>query len=119
MENLPEIFIGIATLMLFGLGMTSMFAPKKMLKNFAVEPVGIMGLNTIRGVIGGLFLGSVSMLVLGYMQEQTMWYLAVAILLGAVAIGRLVGLVFDGFDKAAIPPLIVELVMVGVLVYAI
>lgn len=119
MENLPEIFVGVAGLMLLGLGITSMFAPKKMLKNFAVEPVGTMGLNTIRGVMGGLFLSSVAMLALGYLQGQSLWYQAVALILGAVAIGRVIGLIIDGFNKSAIPPLIVELVMVGVLLNAI
>ena len=118
MENPSEIFVGVAGLMLLGLGLTSMFAPKKMLKNFAVEPVGTMGLNTIRGVMGGLFLSSVAMLALGYLQGQPLWYQAVAMILGTVAIGRIVGVVLDGFNKAAIPPLIVELVMVGILLNA-
>lgn len=115
MEN---ILVSIAGAMLLGLGMTTMFAPNKMLKNFALMPDGNPGLNTIRGVIGGLFLGSVAMLALGLYLDQTIWFLAVAILMGAVAVGRFIGFLFDGFDKAALPPLIVELVMVAIFVTA-
>ena len=118
MENFIQILVGLAGLMLFGLGAMSMFAPKKMLKNFAVEPLGNPGLSTVRAVIGGLFMGGVAMLILGFLGGQTLWYLAVAILLGAVALGRVIGFLFDGFDKAVVPGLIVELVMVTIFVTA-
>ena len=62
MQMVIQGLIGLMGLMLFGLGMKSMFAPKSMVKNFAVEPVGASGLNTSRGMIGGFFLASVVML---------------------------------------------------------
>jgi hypothetical protein len=78
------------------------------------EPIGPAGLSTIRSVIGGLFLASVTMLVIGL----TLGFIAVAILLSVVAFGRIVGIVSDGFDKAVVPPLVVELVIIAVLVAA-
>ncbi|MDN3685126.1 hypothetical protein QW180_22235 [Vibrio sinaloensis] len=36
----------------------------------------------------------------------------------AVAIGRVVGLVLDGFDKAVVPPLVLELVIAAILMFA-
>ncbi len=115
MENIALILVALVTLMLTGLGLVSMFAPKKMLANFAVEPQGSKGLNTIRSVMGGLFLGCVVMLVNGLLTGQTLGYLAVAIILSAVAAGRVVGLLADGFNKEVIPPLVVELVIIGLL----
>jgi len=115
MENIAQILVAIVTLMLTGLGVVSMFAPKKMLANFAVEPQGTKGLNTIRSVMGGLFLGCVAILVNGLLTGQTLGFLAVVIILAAVAIGRVVGLLADGFDKEVIPPLVVELVIIGLL----
>ena len=81
-------------------------------------PDGVAGLSTIRGLIGGFFLACVSMLALGLASYETIWFLAVAILMGVVVIGRVVGIVADGFDKAVVPPLIVEQVIGGVLVTA-
>lgn len=118
MELTFQILVGLATLMLAGLGTMSMFAPRRMVNNFAIEPVGTAGLSTIRSVIGGLFIASVAMLAIGLITGQTLGFIAVAILLGVVAFGRVVGIVADGFDKAVVPPLLVELVIITVLVTA-
>ncbi|MES0825404.1 DUF4345 family protein [Ruegeria sp. SCP11] len=118
MELTLQILVGLATLMLAGLGLMSMFAPRRMLANFAVEPNGVPGLSTIRSVIGGLFLASVAMLLIGLTTGQTLGFVAVAILMGIVAFGRIVGIVVDGFDKAVLPPLVVELIIIAVLMSA-
>lgn len=118
MELTLQVLVGLATLMLTGLGTMSMFAPRRMVANFAIEPIGVAGLSTIRSVIGGLFLASVAMLAYGLLSGQTFGFLAVATLLAVVAIGRVVGIVTDGFDKAVVPPLLVELVIIAVLIAA-
>ena len=118
MELALQILVGIATVMLLGLGSMSMFAPRRMVKNFAIEPIGTAGLSTIRSVIGGLFIACVAMLAFGLATGQTLGFVAVALLLGVVAFGRVVGIVTDGFDKAVVPPLVVELVIIGVLIAA-
>ena len=71
MELIIQILVGLAALMLTGLGIMSMFAPRKMVGNFAIEPIGTAGLSTIRSVIGGLFLSSVALLAVGLLQGQT------------------------------------------------
>lgn len=118
MELTLQIFVDLASLMLLALGTTSMFAPRRMVKNFAIEPVGTVGLSTIRSVIGGLFLASVAMLAVGLVIGQTLGFVAVAIVLGAVAFGRIVGIVTDGFDKAVVPPFVVEIAIIAVLLTA-
>ena len=115
MHTTLQILVGLSTLMLGGLGIMSMFSPQKMVTNFSLEPVGKAGLNTIRSVMGGLFLACVTILALGLTSGNTEGYFFVAIVLIAVAVGRLVGLVLDGFDKAVIPPLVLELVIAGIL----
>ncbi|MCG7588170.1 DUF4345 family protein [Photobacterium sp. OFAV2-7] len=115
MHTTLQILVGLSTLMLGGLGIMSMFAPQKMVTNFSLEPVGKAGLNTIRSVMGGLFLACVTILALGLTSGKTEGYFFVAVVLIAVAVGRLVGLVLDGFDKAVIPPLVLELVIAGIL----
>jgi len=61
---LVQILVIIATIMLAGLGVMSMFAPNKMVNNFSLQPIGIAGLNALRSIVGGLFLGSVTMLIM-------------------------------------------------------
>lgn len=118
MELTLQILTALATLMLTGLGLTSMFAPQKMLKNFALEPIGAPGYSTIRSVIGGLFLASVGFLALAIFAGQHLGYLAVALVMALVALGRIISMVADGFDKAVVPPLVVELVITAILVAA-
>lgn len=118
MEQALQIAVAIICLPLFALGIRSVFMPTSMGEAQAVRPEGAAGLNTIRGVVGGLFFACVSMLVLGLVTQDTLWFLAVAITMGAVILGRLVGIASDGFDKAVVPPLFVELVIASVLVAA-
>ncbi|MEM7097486.1 MAG: DUF4345 family protein [Pseudomonadota bacterium] len=118
MELTLNILVGLAALMLSGLGVMSMFAPRRMVTNFGLEPVGELGLSTLRSVIGGLFLASVALLVIGLITGNTQGYVAVSIVMAAVAFGRVIGIIMDGFDKAVLPPLIVELVIIAVLMTA-
>jgi len=118
MEMVIRGLVALVCLFTFGLGIMSMFAPSVMVKNFSLEPDGIAGLSAIRSVMGGLFLSSLSMLLLGLTTNETIWFLAVAIIMGVVALGRMVGIVFDGFTGKILPPLIVELAIVAVLTSA-
>ncbi|MEN0068237.1 MAG: DUF4345 family protein [Myxococcota bacterium] len=118
MDLVMQGLVGAMSVMVLGLGATSMFAPKAMIGNFAIEPQGRAGLNTIRGVIGGLFIACLGMLAAGLVTGETLWFLAVAAVFGVIALGRVVGLLFDGLDRTVIPPLLLELVFTGILVGA-
>ncbi|MEM7417790.1 MAG: hypothetical protein AAF389_20035 [Gemmatimonadota bacterium] len=118
MEPLISAMPAIVAVALFGLGAKTVFAPTSMLDNFGIDPRGPVGLNTLRGVIGGLFFGATAMLVSGLATEDPTWFFAAAQLLTAVAAGRLLGLAVDGFEKTVIPPLVLETVMIAILVGA-
>lgn len=118
MELTVQIPVALIAVMMAGLGIMSMFAPQKMLGNFGLQPLGVQGYSTVRAVIGGLFLASLGLLVYGLLSGEARWFLAVAALMSAIAAGRIVSLVTDGFDRSVIPPLVVELVIVAVLMVA-
>lgn len=118
METTLLALVAITCLPLTALGLRSMFAPSSIGKAMSITPEGSVGLNTIRGVLGGLFLASVSMLGLGIAMREGLWFMAVSLLMGVVILGRLVGIAVDGFDRAVVPPLVVELVIGGVLLAA-
>jgi len=105
------------------LGLPSMFNPMmpQVLEKISLIPDAnntIKGLNTIRGIVGGLLLGSVAMMLIGLWKKNTTWYLANAVLMGIAVLGRIVGLVIDGFNSAFMPPLIIEIVIAVVMVLA-
>jgi len=116
MELALQIVIGLFCLLLTMLGIRSMFMPRSMGEAQSITPNGVVGLNTVRGVIGGFFFGCVAMLALGLATGDGTWLLAVAVLMVLVAAGRIVGIVADGFDKAVMPPLVIELVLAGTMV---
>jgi hypothetical protein len=115
MELATQIVIGLGTLMLAGLGVMSMFNPGRMAGNFGVETTGVVGLSTIRSALGGMFIACVAMLAAGQLSGETLWFIPVAVVMAAIATGRVISLLFDGFDKSVVPPLVIELVLVAAL----
>lgn len=65
MNKAIRIFIGLLCLPLLALGLGAMFNPVGMADRFGVAPQSIHALNTIRGDLGGLLLGTVLMIVMG------------------------------------------------------
>jgi len=118
MDALLQGLVGLSCLFLVGLGAKTMFMPKSMFGILAVESDGAAGLNTIRGFLGGLFIGSSIVLFTGLATGNKTFFLAVAMVMGVVVIGRLVGIALDGFDKKVAFPLVAEMVMVTIFVTA-
>ena len=118
MNTAIKVVIGLLCLPLLALGFAAMFAPTAVIDTFGVEPVGGLGLNTIRANVAGVLLGTAAMLVLGLWRRNTTWFLAAAVVAGIVAFGRLVGFAMDGVTADAVPPLIIESALIGMGVLA-
>ncbi len=113
-----KIVVGVISLLLLFLGLGAVIEPSVSATQFGLTPNGIVGLSTLRSDIGGMFVTGGVLLALGLVRGQTLWFLAVALLMGFIALGRLVGFVVDGFDQRLLMPFIFELVFVVVLVVA-
>ncbi len=113
-----KIVVGVISLLLLFLGLGAMIEPSVTATQFGLTPNGIVGLSTLRSDLGGMFITGGVLLALGIVRGQTLWFLAVAMLMGLIALGRLVGFVVDGFDQRLLMPFIFELVFVVVLVVA-
>lgn len=85
---------------------------------FAVRPEGVLGLSTLRGDLGGLFLAAGLLAGLGLRDPKAAWLPALAIVMGAIALGRLAGVFADGVDGQAISNIVVEMAIVGAAVGA-
>ena len=118
MDAVIQGLVGLSCLFLAGLGARTMFVPKSTFGILAVEPEGPAGLNTIRGFLGGLFIGSSILLATGLATGNTTFFLAVATVMGFVVIGRMVGIAVDGFSKKVLFPLVAEIVMVTIFIAA-
>ena len=118
METAMQVIVAIIAVPLFALGIRSMFMPANMGDAVGITPIGIPGLSEIRSHLGGLFLATVTMIVAGLATDDTTWFLAAATVTAAVAVGRIVSIATDGFHKAVVPSLVIELVMSGALLAA-
>jgi vacuolar-type H+-ATPase subunit I/STV1 len=110
--------VGLVALMMLALGVIPMFTPKKAVEKYHVKPDDIVGLNLLRSMIGGSFIANLVLIVLGLLTGQTIWFLAVAVYMGIVAIGRIIGIVVDGYHKEMLIPLVAEVVIVVIMVAA-
>ncbi|MCZ6643726.1 MAG: DUF4345 family protein [Gammaproteobacteria bacterium] len=113
-----KIVVGIIALLLFFLGLGAVIEPTVSATQFGLTPNDIVGLSTLRSDLGGMFITGGVLLVLGIVRGQTLWFLAVALLMGLIALGRLVGFAVDGFDQRLLMPFLFEIVFVVVLVLA-
>ncbi|MDH3641800.1 MAG: DUF4345 family protein [Gammaproteobacteria bacterium] len=118
MQIAIKIVVGLMALLFTLMGLNLMFNPESAPVQFGIEAAGMHGLSTLRGDLGGMFLGAAVMLGWGVLRGRTTLFLAVAVLMGAIAFGRIIGFVADGANGQVIMPFIVELVMVVVLVFA-
>ena len=118
MEIVLQVLVGLSCLFLLFLGAKTMFAPHSMVEIIAIKPEGSAGLNTMRGFLGGLLIGSSIVLTAGLVTGNTTFFLAIATVMGTVVVGRLVGIAFDGFDKKVVFPLIAEIFMVTTFIVA-
>jgi len=118
MVRLLRALVGLTALLFVGIALQFMLFPETAAERFALVPRGIQGLNTLRGDLGGLFLGGGVLMAAGVIYRQTFWWLAAAAVVAAIGFGRLVGFVFDGWQGNSLPQAVVELVIVILLVTA-
>ncbi len=113
-----KVLIGVFTLLLAALGAQWMFSPESVASQSGMTLGSAVALNTARGDIGGFLIMSAAFGALGLATGERRWLQSLALAMGCVALGRIVGLVSDGFEAANIPPLGIEIFMVGTLLLA-
>lgn len=116
MEKTIRIAVAVVGLLNIALGLMFLVQPETMAALFYVTPIGSQGLATIRADFPGFFLTGGWFALWGawmrYSEE-----LKVPILLLSIALfGRFVSLILDGVGPSALPPMIAEALMIGILV---
>lgn len=100
------------------LGLRWMFAPESIGAELGITLGDTAALSTARADLGGMFVGAGTLCALGLRSGEGRWLQAAAVLIGAVAVGRALGLVVDGYAPQMLVFLIVEVVMVAALLAA-
>ena len=114
-----KVVVGLIGLILgVVLGLRWMFAPESIGAELGITLGDIAALSTARADLGGMFVGAGTLCALGLRSGEGRWLQAAAVLIGAVAVGRALSLVVDGYAPQMLVFLIVEVVMVGALLAA-
>jgi hypothetical protein len=90
--------------------------PEWMAAQFYLTPVGSQGLATIRADFPGFFLTGGGFALWGAWMRYAEELRVPIVLLSIALFGRFVSLIFDGIGPAALPPMILEAIMIGILV---
>ena len=118
MAMVLKVLVGVVALLLALLGVRWMFMPESAAVELGIVLGSAEALNTARGDLGGMFLAAAGLCALGLRSGDGRWLQAVAAVIGCVAVGRLVGIVLDGFSATAGTSIAVEVVMVAILLSA-
>ena len=113
-----KILVGVVAALFAMLSSRWMFTPAAIASEQPMVLGSPVALNTARGDIGGAIAAAAVLCVLGLVRKEGVWLKAVAILVGCVAIGRVVGMIWDGFAPESGTAFGVELATVAVLLLA-
>lgn len=118
MERVFRCLVGLIGLILLFIGLGFYFVPDKLASQFMVHPTSPAGFATLRGDLGGLFLGMAVFCFLGALEAKRHRLIVPTVFLAAIILGRMINLVFEGVTGPGVGPLLLEIVLVLVLVVA-
>ena len=112
-----QILVGLVGLFCIGMAGQLMVAPEMGTAQFSISLIGVQGLSSARADLGGMFLATAILCFLGIKGGQFAggFLYAGAIIMGSVALGRVVGFALDGVVQMTLMPFIFELVFVAIL----
>ena len=110
---------GVAGLLFLLVGLILLLAPGKQTGLFAVLPSGNAGFGTLRGDLGGLFLGMALVTLIGAIRASIRWLTVPTAFLGVIVLGRFLNLLLDGPSSEGVYALVLELVLVAALLVTI
>ena len=109
--RVATVVIGLS--MLLG-ALTFIFAPVSMEPHFSIVASRLDGLGTLRGDLGGLFLGLAIFTLYGSRRGNSSWLLVPVVFLLTILFGRILHIAVDGLSQPAIRSTVIEIV--GILI---
>jgi hypothetical protein len=111
-QKIAKVICWLAVLILAGgVGLRWMLAPESAGAEFGIVLNGPLALNQVRGDMGGVFLGLGVITALGLVQNDPRLLHGSAIAIGGVILGRLIGIVLDGFVAMSAISIAIEAIL--------
>jgi hypothetical protein len=110
--------VGAVALLLMGLGIGFLIDPAGSALRFFLAPLGTQGMASLRADFTAFFGVGGAFALYGVVRQQRQALLVPIALVGVALLGRFVSLAADGAPTTAVPPMVVEAVMVVLLALA-
>lgn len=114
-QRILRILTGLIGVLALAMGLTFLLAPARLMGQFAVLASGNAGFSTVRGDLGGLFIGMAIFTLIGAIRPSGRWLTVPAVFLGFIVLGRIVNLLMDGRSTESVRTVVLELVLIAVL----
>jgi hypothetical protein len=118
MKIVLKIVVALITLFFLLLWLRWMVEPSAMAAQWALSATGPAGINNLRGDIGGLFLTAAVFCGLWLVRGNAAWLRAAAVAMCCVIVGRITGLLVEGFNQASLVAAVLEAIFVAVFLAA-
>src|SRR5262245_29722181 len=115
MKTISRLFVSLAAVTFFAVGLQFWFAPQQAAQQFGLAAIHSVGNINLRADLGGLFIGLGLLCAIGAWTMKRAALVSAAALLGAVLVGRIVGWVVDGQADIGARELAIELVAMAAL----
>jgi hypothetical protein len=118
MKMLVRILVGAMGLLSLFLLLNLWFHMEAVTGGLGITVEGLVGRATVRADIGGLFGGIGVFSLMAAWKQSRMWALGALVVISTAILGRLIGVLVDGSGPGVWGPIGVEVVMIGVLLWA-
>lgn len=115
LAKLAALLVGLFSL---ALGLLAWVSPAQIGVILGLEPVGNLGVHSLRGDAGAVFLASALGCGLALFKGKVIGLKLPIILYGLVLTGRLVSLVATGGGQDVMLPILIEVIVIGLAVFA-
>jgi ribonuclease Z len=114
-QRILRCMAGCIGVLFLAAGLLFLLAPAQLTDPFALLPAGLAGFSTLRGDLGGLFLGMAAFTLVGAIRPSSSWLTVPSMFLGFIVLGRIFNLLFDGRSPGGERAVALELVLMTVL----
>ncbi len=118
MNNLAKLAATLVGLFSIVMGLLAWVDPVKVGEIVGLVGPAELGQHTLRGDLGAVFLASAIGCGLALFQGKSMGLKLPIIIYGLVLVGRLISLVLTGNGPGVMQPIIIEVVLIGLSVFA-
>lgn len=118
MTNLAKLAAFLVGLFSLAMGLLAWVSPAQIGAILGLEPVGNLGVHSLRGDAGAVFLASALGCGLALFKGKVIGLKLPIILYGLVLIGRLISLVATGGGQDVVMPIMIEVVLIALSVFA-